>query len=762
MKTRCSAYGAPFLATIFAMLVPDAAVNAQQSPAAVPPAADDTTTQGIEDIIVTAQRREENLQRAAIAISAVNGDALVNAGISEPLGLTRLVPALVVQPTVGTNVNFYLRGVGSFAANPLQENPIAFNYAGIYLARPASPISTFYDLERVEVLKGPQGTLYGRNATGGAINVIPKAPSLEGPTADLLFEYGNYKAKKVTAAVNLVLSDFAALRFAGQIVDRDGYLSDGYDDENGQAVRGSLLLKPNDWLRATILADYFHQGGNGGGSVLIASALAPTAPDPKDRIGGADPRSIAALTAASALVRNGLVVPPQGDGFIDAEFWGVQADVNADIGFATLTILPSYRENSRNVLNYSAGYRLRSIADATQKSLEIRLASNESKPLGYVLGGYLFHEHQVEDFRPVHGPILGTTVLADLTTKSAALFGQLTYSITDTFRIVGGARYTRDTKKSDSTFQQTNSGVVGPLNAIVGSNTFEKLTYKAGVEFDVAERSLLYATLSTGYKSGGFFLSPADNTFRPETLTAYTLGSKNRLFDNRLQVNLEGFYWDYKDQQVNFVGPVQSSPTTVAFVGVTRNAGKSRIYGIEAEINFEPTRRDRFGVNLQYLNAKYTEFTYLGGSANGALPRTNCTVTPSTAVPTTPPARVFTVDCSGRPQINAPKWVANLSYEHEFKLGSGLSLTPGIRTRLESGRFMSPEYLAEEYQKSYRMSDAYVTFSSNEEDWSLTAYVNNIEDRTVYAGTNLRPVYNVVYNNLRPPRTYGLRAGFHF
>jgi iron complex outermembrane receptor protein len=717
---------------------------------------------GIQDIVVTAQRRAENLQRAAIPVSAVTGDALVSAGVSDVTGLSRLVPSLVVQPVVGASVNFYLRGVGSFAANAFQENPIAFNYNGVYIARPAAPFGTFYDLERLEVLKGPQGTLYGRNATGGAINVIPKAPSLTGPAADIVAEYGNYDSKKVSAAVNVVLGPTVALRVAGQVVDRDGYLSDGYDDENGQAIRGSLLFKPNEWLTATLSADYFHQGGKGTGGVLVPGAVTPGAPDPKDRIGGSDPRSTAAL-AVIPLVASGGVRPPQSDGFYDSKFWGVSANIDMDLGPVKLTIVPAYRDHRPDLLAYNSGYYLRVDERSKQKSLEVRLASNEDSVLQYVVGAYYFKENQRDFFNPIHGPFQSSLIISNLTSKSAAIFGQATYLLTDRFRLVGGGRYTEDKKSQVTSLAQRSFGV-GPTTAVTGDVKFTKFTYKAGVEFDAAEHSLLYANISTGYKSGGFFIAAINNTFKPEVLTAYTVGSKNRFLDNRLQINLEAFYWNYKDQQVNHLGPVQTSlaPPAFGITQITENAGKSRIYGLEAEILFKPTRSDNLAIDLQYLNAKYQHFTYTASSPNGVPPRLACPITVATNAPVTPPARAFIVDCSGNQQINAPKWSLNLSYDHVFELSSKLNFTPGLRTRVESGRFMSTEYLPEEYQKGYHTIDAYMTLANSEGAWELTAFMNNIEDKTIYASSGIKPFTNAVYNILRAPRTYGLRAGFHF
>lgn len=717
---------------------------------------------GLADIVVTAQRREETLQRTALAVSAVSGEALAKANVTDVTSLTKLVPSLIVQPATGTSVGFYLRGVGSLVGNAFTENPIAFNYGGVYVARPAAVLGTFYDLQRVEVLKGPQGTLYGRNATGGAINVIPNRPVLGQRSLDLSIETGNYKSVHTQAVVNLPLGSKLALRLAAQVASRGPYLSDGYDDEIGQAARGSLLFTPSSAVSVLLSADYFHQGGMGPGGVLAQGALTPNAPPASQRIGESDPRSLAVLTADyPALFIPGLVRAPANDGFVNSRFWGVSADIDIDLGFAKLTVLPAYRDSRPNYLSYSGGYYARIDENARQTSVEARLASSTGGPFNYVIGGYFFNENQsgLNDFNA--GLITHTTFSPSLTNQSYAGFGQATYAIFSGFRLVAGGRYTHETKKQDTVLTQTSFGV-GPTSRALGDATFNKFTYKAGIEWDVKPRNLLYANVATGFKSGGFFVAALDNAYRPENITAYTLGSKNRFLGNRLQFNVEGFYWKYQDQQVNFIGPVRTSATTIGTGLVTTNAGRSRIFGAEAELSLQATKLDLFSTNVQYLNGKYNQFSFLNSSANGAPPRTTCLVTPSTAIAVPAPGSAFLVDCAGKPQINSPKISINLSYEHTFALSDAFDLVAGARSKIESSRFLSPEYLPEERQGSYTQSDAFLTLSNKSDRYSITAFVDNLENSTVLAGTAVRPILPLVYDILRAPRTYGIRAAFSF
>ncbi len=738
--------------------------QADQQPGADTEAA--TTSEGLQDIVVTAQRRSENLQRAAIAASAVSGAELVNAGVSDVNNLSKLVPSLVVAQSSGSATNFYIRGVGTFAASILRENPIAFNFNGVYVGSPAAPVGTLYDLERVEVLKGPQGTLYGRNATGGSINIIPVRPTLDRIGGSATLEYGNFDAKKATGGINLPLGPSVAIRVAGQVVDRDGYLSDGSDDERGAAGRVSLLFRPDSTFSATLVADYFRQWGKGAGSVLLPSSLTPTAPDPAARIAAGDPRSTAELFRrfpTLAGTPTGVVVPGT-DEFNHGRYWGVSATIEGNLGFATLTFVPAYRDSRPDYLSYALGYRFIDREDDKQISGELRLASNGSGPLKYVVGAYLFDENKVGLNNLFQGPAQNSTYDARLSTDSVAVFGQGSYSVIEGLRLVAGVRQTHETK--DIKVSITSASFRAPNPAplfIVGKLAFNNTTYKAGVEFDAGPASLLYANVATGFKSGGFIYSVVNNTYRPEKLTAYTFGAKNRFWDNRLQANLEVFYWDYKDQQINYVGPVQLTPGVVTSGGTTANAGNARLYGADFDLRLQATSRDLLSAQVQYLHSKYQSLSYLQLSSTGAAPRTACAVAPNTSLPVAAPARLFTVDCSGRPAINAPKWSVNLAYQHRFDLGDGYQLLAEAHSRLESSRYLSIEYLPEERQGKYTTSDAILTLRAPEGRWSLSGFVNNIEDSTVLSSSaGLRPFLNTAYAVLRPPRTYGVRAGVSF
>ncbi|ADL01413.1 TonB-dependent receptor [Brevundimonas subvibrioides] len=738
-------------------------VQAQTAGSAADPI-DDQEYTGLDDIVVTAQRREENLQRAAIAVSAVDGETLTEQSITQATDLTRLVPALQIAPA-SSFTQIYLRGVGTFGANAFAEQGVAFNLDGIYLSRPAAPAGLFYDLERLEVLKGPQGTLYGRNATGGAVNVITAKPRLNETSGNLTTEYGNYDAFKTSGAVNLPLGDRFALRLAGQMAQHDGYFSDGYDDEDTWAVRGQLRGEFSDRLSAILSIDYADVGGMGSGGTILPLV------DGDNRLGPSDPRVIAAYVGRPPTAPVPQIIA-RNDGYQDNTFFGISTTINADLGFAQLTVIPAYRKTDLDFRGYASSFLIDIEEQSEQSSLEARLSGTVGQ-LTWVAGAYVFSETVDANQRFDQGSN-GTRILSDLGTDSTAVFGQATWSLTDRFRVTGGLRYTKD-EKSQVTEAHTLPFVgfvpgVFPLVPIIldlrsdvaADIDFDKVTYKAGVEYDAGDASLLYATIATGFKSGVLFPAQVNGFSAPESMVAYTLGSKNRFFDNTLQLNGEAFLWDYTDQQVSHLGPVQvaSTPGGPIFgpIYLTENAGAATIAGLELELVYQPTASDQFSANLQYLDATYDELKYQAYSTTGAAPAIGCPITPTTLTGASATARIYDVDCSGQPLVNAPDWSLQLGYVKTLELEDRGRLILAADTRLESSRYLSLDYLEQGRQDGYMMSNARVTWETPSGNLAITGFINNIEDELVFANSSQSPAKpGVIYNQIRPPRTYGLR-----
>lgn len=232
----------------------------------------ETGEQGLQDIVVTAQRRSENVQRTALSVTAVTGETMTSRGVSQTEDLSRLTAGLQVQPSGGPYTTFAVRGVSQLGGNAFADPTVAVNLGGVYLATPTVIHGLYLDLDRVEILKGPQGTLYGRNATAGAINVIPVRPRFEFE-GSLAADVGNYDRFNATGVLNIPISDNVAVRIAGQRVRRDGFMSDGTGDDKGEAVRASFLAEPTDNFSVLISFDWAHQGGKGPGPRCANHAL---------------------------------------------------------------------------------------------------------------------------------------------------------------------------------------------------------------------------------------------------------------------------------------------------------------------------------------------------------------------------------------------------------------------------------------------------------------------------------------------------------
>jgi iron complex outermembrane receptor protein len=710
----------------------------------------------LEEVLVTAQRRSENLQHAAVAVSAITAEALASAGVQDAQDLTRIVPALNISSIAGSGTQVSIRGVGNFAGNAYAEQAVAMNLDGVYLSRPAAVSGLFYDLERVEVLKGPQGTLYGRNATAGAVNIISKRPvdELQGEAS---VELGNYETRRVFGMLNVPLGATTAVRAAIQTSRRDGYLSDGYDDDDGKAGRISLKSNPTENLSLLLSADYAKQDGKG--QTLVFTPF----------VNPADPYTGPSTAASNAIFSSpGLppILPRIGsDGFLDNRFGGVAGTVDWSTNAGTLTIIPAWRSTHLHYLHYAAGFPVSDDETSNQKSLEARFVSAEDQRARWVIGAYAFREDIDFAILANQGVTSSLSDIPDLESRTAAAFGQATFDLTHTLRLVGGVRYTRDDKSQSGT--RTSPLPQGPPPAVacpspasvVGSNcvapvegdaSWSKVTWKAGIEADLSDKSLLYFNVGTGYRAGGFFPSLAPNTFDPEKLFAVTLGSKNRFLADSLQFNAEAYYWKYKDKQTTHIGPV--SPA--GFELITENAGDATIYGVDTETSWLVSESDRLTLQLQYEHSSYDDFVYNQYSAPPIGP-------PVTACPATPNGAITVVNCSGRPLPLAPEWAATLGYQRTFRFSNGARLVFGADSRLESAKWLANEYVPGEYQGSFHRTNASLTFDAPSH-WSISAYVRNIEDEAVKASTFVQPVLGVPLVSLLPPRTYGVQLTAEF
>ena len=810
--------------TAFAALAASPAL-AQTAPADAATSAEaDAPQEGLGDIVVTAQRREESSQKAAVPLSVIDGEALLAAGITQVDRLNLLAPALQVQSSSTGNLIF-LRGVGNFNVVATSDPAVAFNYDGVYVGRPTNSTGVFYDLSRVEVLKGPQGILYGRNATGGAINVLPQQPRLGEFSGYVSATYGNYDTINAEGAINAPLGENGAVRLSLATANHDGYLRDGTQDEDTIAGRFQLKSELTPDLTIRFAMDYAHNGGTGNNvsyfgrfvrnpAVPVTAGpvpgsnyytFLPTTLDPREGVYSDASQAYRTSTPFGPFGRLLSPLSPYPD--VDNNFYGANAEINWSTGAGTLTVIPAWRYAKLDYTSSAAAFIFDNLERIEQYSLEARFAGERVGIFDYTIGGFYFDE-RIDSNTSLTISNTGNYIDQTLTTESYAAFGRLTANLSDRLRLVGGMRYTHDNKGFDyyalgaviscqrftpapncpaAPFVPlfgptgptgfpfparggapipvfTNPGPPGPANPlnylIIRADTVfdrsltkSKVTYRGAVEFDVAPRSLLYASYETGYRSGGFSAAAGFETYNPEYITAYTIGMKNRFFGNRLQLNAEAFYWDYSDQQVNFVGLDLNGRTA----NQTQNVGKSRIKGFEVDGRFLITPTTLLSADVQYLDAKQKRFSYSAGAGNP--PLTGCNVSfNAAATGATPP---YTIDCAGFQSYNSPKWTINLAGQQTVPLGD-YRIVLSVDTQYKSSQNTGFAYLPQQREESRWTSNAQIQFGPEDERWSLSGFVRNIANNRYFTFSSTHPSAAFLTAFQTAPRTYGVRAGVKF
>jgi iron complex outermembrane receptor protein len=793
--------------------------TSQAAPAPTPSDHGDaaTPTSGLGDIVVTAQRRTESAQRAAIPLSVIDGAALTSAGVTEASRLNELAPALSIEPSSTGNLIF-LRGVGNFTVTAFSDPAIAFNYDGVYVGRPTSTTGVFYDLQRVEVLKGPQGILYGRNATGGAINIIPVQPKIGELSGYATASYGNYDTINAEGAINVPVGDHGAVRLSATTSNHHGYLSDGTDDDKTVALRAQMKAELTPNLTVRVSGDYARNYGVGtsvsyyGNYTRNPAVPLSATPIPGSNYYNFTPATVApsqgVFSPASQAYRQGITFGPTGRKldalapypFQHNNFYGANAEITLKTEAGTFTVIPAWRYSALDYLSSAGAFPYRNVERDNQFSVEARFAGKRISIFDYTLGAY-FYDETIHAATDLSNSNIGIQLSPTFLTKSYAGFGRLTANFSDKLRLVGGLRYTKDDKGfiySATTaviqclavnafgapncptaplvplpfsfanlpfpFPAAGGAAIpvfttrGPPNYVIArsdvafnrSKSSSRVTYRGAVEFDVLPRSLLYASVETGYRSGGFSAAAGFENFDPEYITAYTAGLKNRFLDNRIQLNLEAFLWNYKNQQINHVGLDGNSRPA----NYTQNAGSSRIKGFEADGRFLVTPTTLISADVQYLDAKQLSFKYLAGP--GAPPLTGCAVT-YTAANKSP----YLIDCSGQTSYNSPKWTVNLAGQQTVIVGD-YQFVAGVDTQYKGARNIGFAYLPQQVLPHDWTTNVQLRFGPSNEHWAISGYVRNIENNRIPIYSSTHPTALILVAGTTAPRTYGVQGSVKF
>ena len=714
------------------------------------------------DIVVTAQRESSLLSKTPVAMTAITGEGLREAGVTNPTQLTEAVPNL--QITRGNGLQITIRGVTSTDSSEKGDPSVAFLQDGVYIARPQQQEVSFFDLERVEVLRGPQGTLYGRNTTAGVINLISASPQHEfGASVDA--SYASFNSINATGMINVPLGEAVAVRAAVNYDRRDSFViaspasrfsaDPAKDNLSG---RLSALFEPSPDIRILARGDYSELRGRAGAGVPISYFFpaAQTATPLTDQ-------TISYVDTGSSKDKRRTSYTDVWDPIRDNNTWGVMGQADWDLGPFALTYIGSHREATIHQRGtYNGGVAQAATPDALptttfdaryrQDSHELRLAFGKGGPLHGQVGGYYFHERSaiaffLRNYPDILGPGSGAGLQFGFPqdpaiARSKAAFGQITFDVTPDLHLTGGVRYSEDKKsRVGQTVVQTLDGA--PVALFQDNNakrTYSKVTWRAGIDYDAPGLGLFYASVSTGYKAGGFNdgcqAGPGCTAgavvgelyYDPETLTAYEGGVKLRLIDNALRLNIAAFHYDYAGLQLSSVGEFCGPGTTCQR---TTNAARAKIDGVELEPVINLDANNRVNLSFTYLNARYAEFQ----------------PTPTTSF-------------AGKKLDRSPEFTWAAGYTHSRPLANGGQLEAGAVIRFSDSLFFSDTSNRVQFiQPSFHKSDVTLTYRAPENRWYVQAFVRNIEDEVTVTSASQGEFAGAEFAD---PRLIGVRVGFKY
>ena len=740
------------------------------------------------DIIVVARKREERLVDVPIAVTALSANDLARAQATDLAGVQGTVPNvnLVQGRASSSNANIFIRGIGQPDALQTFDPAVGIYVDGVYMSRIQGALFNLFDVDHIEVLRGPQGTLYGKNTIGGAVNIVSRKPNLTTLTAAGNFTYGSYDQKLANGYVSAPLvADKLALSLAGVYDRRDGTVTDPltgrhYNDRNTQAGRAILRAKPSDRIELILQGDYTRQRTRPTlgyataplTNVLYSPAFAVIGVPVVKQAYPYGPYNYRASTS---------LAPGQGQ---KLDHWGTSLTANVELSDRfSLTSITAYRHLRPDYYIDFDATELE-VADAFvgvkqhQVSQELQLKYDSDKLKG-VAGLYYLDETvkshqesyddnylQLQATPTLRVPLTFTRFIDDRqNTKSYAAFGQLTYNFTDRFSITGGLRYTKERKRY---FRTTTTLLAGTRSApfvfpdslpapFNGTDhvDFDAWTPSATLSYKPTRNTLLYASAQRGFKSGGFngrvnglgdVTQVVDSTttivpyFKPETVWTYEAGAKGTFLNGLVSLAADGFYSDYR----NFQARVGGGTTGIAggsFPVV--NAGKLRIWGIEAEATIRPTRAWTIRSTFGYLDAKYLRF-----DDQRRAPAFSCNPTGQriTCQPAFTPPITFT-----------------LGSDYALPLGSAGTLTLGGEARFVDKQYLSVDNRPGLFEDGYWLVNAFVQYDAPGGKWYLRAGVKNLT-RSIYLtdAQEFSSVGNIQTAYYGDPRTWSGTVGFRF
>jgi iron complex outermembrane receptor protein len=718
---------------------------------------DDTA---LDEVVVTATRKSETVINTPASVSAITAADLGAGRIQNVADLAEAVPDLSVGNQFGVNRAF-IRGIGLTSIDLGGDGAVAFLQNGAQIARPSEQLSGFYDLDRVEVLRGPQGTLYGRSATAGVINMVTKAPTdqLDG-YANLT--YGNYATKIFEGAIGGPISDMFSGRIAAKIEKHDGYGTNLFtgtqiDDRDAQSVRASLRAKPADHLVIDFIVDYMHENDDDYAFHYFGPTVTSNAGIPAEQFFGGKTIFDCCGTSTPNLRDLWSSVDPtnkrHGIGATTVVDWSP-----GDFDLKSITSWRNFtRFNQDDLAVSNAVLYGKNLYDESSESYSQDFTlSTKAAAIQWLGGVSFFHERLYGSVRvPTIG--LGVTLtggncsplvpsaavpcnfedggnywqLGTVTTNAYGLFVQGTYSFTDKLDLTLGGRFSHEERSGVGSFIFDALGVNVPTDQSADWNAF---TPKALLEYHLDPDTLIYGSINRGFKSGVINVGSTNPVINPEFVYAYETGLKKKAFEDRVQFTAAAFFYDYKNLQVGFVN-AQSVVSTV-------NAAAAHNYGLETEVLAKLTPQLQLNLAATYLSAKYTSFT-TGDYRNNFAP----------------------TDVAGNYLDNAPPYTARIGLEYTEPLPGAAGALHFRAEDAYQGRVYFTEFNnADATQGGYGLINASAGWESSDAHWNATAWVRNAADKFAIANDIISaPLYSSVrVGTVIPPRTYGLTLGYKF
>jgi iron complex outermembrane receptor protein len=778
-------------------------LTANNASASEEAAAPSVTQGGTSEITVTARRRVERAQDVPIALSVIGQKQLEATGNYTLAQVQQQVPSLQIYAINPRNTNINIRGLGAnvAASNDGLENGVGLYIDNVYYARPGQSAFDLIDIDRIEVLRGPQGTLFGKNTTAGAINITTREPSF---TPEFTGEgsFGNYSYHQIRASLSApLIGDKVAFRVSVADTHRDGYITNVRTGKDLQAydnftVRGQLLIKPTDTLKIRLIGDYAHQNDNCCTGLLDGTFThfadgKPVTNSLQDRAARAGYTLVALNDPFS--FRTDADSPIH----VNMKSYGVSGQVDWDLGHVALTSITAYRwwdwnpQNDNDAIGLPIFVIGATSTRQRQFSQEVRLASVGKNTVDWVVGGYYFWQTirsvgnsqfgpaAPDWYRAPSSPLplsvwnaalngYTTASSSDPITHSYAGFGQATWHVDDRLSLTGGLRFTHEDKTGDyalnvvsaqdlSTLPPALAGAAqairnsfAPVNAFSAARHDNALTGLFSIAYKITPDVMTYASYSRGNQSGGLNLTSfpvgviVPRTVSPEKVNAYEIGLKSQLFDRRLTLNLAGFWTD--------ISNYQSAVTTITNLGSSlqylQNVGAVRSRGAEADSNFALTRRISLSANVSYTDAYYVHYQ------NAPVP---VELSNNTAL--------VSVDLSGQPIPGASKFAYSLGIDASQPVGTLGNQGLEIYGHADWGHRSS--YLTQVTNSIYSRVPAYglltarIGLRPENQRWDVSLWAHNLTD-THYWQTISAQNTGQIAGTIGEPRTFGGTVRFKY